>query len=238
MLNKRTFVCLDCETTGLEPKTDRLIEIAVCLFTFEEITESYETLIDPEILIPENTIEIHHITDEMVKGKPLVKEVLPKVLNLVQDHIIVGHGIQMDISFISEECKRAQIPCNIHENRFIDTLRLARLYGQSPVNSLERLRQHFNIADEGAHRAMSDVIVNIEVFKYLSQNFKTVKELQKTMPLGKHKGRKFSEIPLEYLQWAVRKDFDMDLMYSIKSELKNRRKGNNFQQSSSPFADL
>jgi DNA polymerase-3 subunit epsilon len=169
------------------------------------------------------------------------------VLNLVQDHIIVGHGIQMDISFISEECKRAQIPCNIHENRFIDTLRLARLYGQSPVNSLERLRQHFNIADEGAHRAMSDVIVNIEVFKYLSQNFKTVKELQKrlekpiqlkTMPLGKHKGRKFSEIPLEYLQWAVRKDFDMDLMYSIKSELKNRRKGNNFQQSSSPFADL
>ncbi|MDN3507184.1 MAG: DUF3820 family protein [Simkaniaceae bacterium] len=247
MIEKKTFVCLDCETTGLEPTTDRLIEIAVCLFTFSGISESYETLIDPEVPIPEVTIAIHHITDDMVQGKPKASEVLRHVLKMVGDHIIVGHGIQMDISFISEECKRAKIPCNIHENPLIDTLRMARLYGQSPVNSLERLRQHFNIADEGAHRAMSDVIVNIEVFKHLANGFKTVKELQKRlerpillkkMPLGKHKGRPFSEIPIEYLQWAVRKDFDMDLIFSIKTALKNRKKGQNFQQSSSPFADL
>ena len=58
---------------------------------------------------------------------------------------------------------------NIEKQPFIDTLRMARLYGESPINSLERLRQHFNIAAEGAHRAMSDVIVNIEVFKYSRQ---------------------------------------------------------------------
>lgn len=247
LIEHETFVCLDCETTGLEAREDRLIEIAVCLFNFSEILDSYETLIDPERRIPENTIAIHHITDEMVAGKPKAKEIMPKVLQMVGNHTIVGHGIGMDIAFIAEECKRAKIPCNIDKNRFFDTLRMARLYGESPVNSLQQLRKHFNIAEEGAHRAMSDVIVNIEVFKYLSEGFKTAKDLRirlerpillKTMPLGKHKGRRFSEIPIEYLRWAVGKDFDQDLMFSIKTELKNRKKGQRFHQASNPFSEL
>lgn len=247
LLDKETFICLDCETTGLDPKTDRIIEIAVCKFTFDKIDETYETLIDPGIPIPESTIEIHHISDDMVMGKPKAKDVLPKVLQIVSDHIIVGHGIQLDIQFIEQECIRASIPCKIMNNPFFDTLRMARLYGQSPVNSLERLRHHFNIAEEGAHRAMSDVIVNIEVFKYLTGEFKTVQELQKrldkpillkVMPLGKHKGRPFTDIPLEYLQWAANKDFDQDLLFSIRSELKARKKGQKFHQASNPFADL
>lgn len=246
-LNKEIFVCVDCETTGLDSKNDRLIEIGVATFTFDQILQTYETLIDPERHIPEETTAIHHITDEMVKGKPKVAEILPAVLKLLGNHIIVGHGIQLDINFICEEAKRNQVPCTIDKNPFFDTLRLARLYGESPVNSLERLRQHFNIAEEGAHRAMSDVVVNIEVFKYLSEKFSTTKELKerlekpillKAMPLGKHKGRPFSEIPIQYLNWAVNKDFDMDLTFSIRSELKKRKKGQGFHQASNPFADL
>ena len=124
---------------------------------------------------------------------------------------------------------------------------MARLYGESPVNSLEKLRQHFNIEAEGAHRAMNDVIVNIEVFKYLSKDYKTTEQLLKIlqkpiklklMPLGKHKGRRLDEIPIEYLLWAERKDFDQDLLYSIRSELRNRKKGGGFEQSTNPFANL
>jgi DNA polymerase-3 subunit epsilon len=109
------------------------------------------------------------------------------------------------------------------------------------------LRQHFNIQAQGAHRAMSDVMVNIEVFKALCKEFKTTEELTRTldkpiklraMPLGKHKGRKFNEIPVEYLQWAERKDFDQDLLYSIRCELKNRKKGGGFQIASNPFINL
>lgn len=247
LIDKDTFICLDCETTGLEAKEDRLIEIGVAKFTFSEILETYETLIDPRRLIPQVTIDIHHITDEMVKGKPFVKAILPKVLEMVGNNIIVGHGIKLDIDFISEEAQRNHLPCKIEKNRRLDTLRMARLYGESPVNSLERLRKHFNIAEEGAHRAMSDVIVNIEVFKYLSEGFKTTEELFKrlekpillrAMPLGKHKGRPFSDIPLQYLQWAAHKDFDQDLLYSVRSELKKRKKQANFQQASNPFSNL
>ena len=58
------------------------------------------------------------------------------------------------------------------------------------------------------------------------------------MPLGKHKGRPFSEIPIEYLLWAANKDFDQDLMFSIRSELKKRKSGSLFKQAANPFSQL
>ncbi len=247
LINKDTFVCLDCETTGLESDKDKIIEIALVRFTFETTIESFETLIDPGMPIPEASIAIHHITDDMVKGKPKIQEVLPKIFEFVGRSIIVGHGITNDISFLCAAAKQNQVPCRLASHPYFDTLRLARLYGESPTNSLEKLRQHFNIAEEGAHRAMNDVIVNIEVFKYLCQRFKTTEQvterlknpiLLKTMPLGKHKGRPFNEIPVEYLRWAVNQNFDQDLLFSLKTELKKRKTGSQFGQASNPFANL
>lgn len=246
-VDKQTFVCLDCETTGLDIDKDRIIEIAVVKFQLSENLASKEFLIDPECAIPVESIAIHHITQDMISGKPKIGEVLSEILDLIGRHIIVGHGIGFDIDMVDIAAKRIDIPCKIKENLSIDTLRLARLYGESPTNSLAQLRQHFNVGAEIAHRAMSDVLVNIEVFKHLVKPYPTTEKifeilsrpiLLKEMPLGKHKGRPFKEIPYEYLRWAANKDFDRDLMYSIKTELKKRSKGNLFSQASNPFQDL
>jgi DNA polymerase-3 subunit epsilon len=247
LIQQDIFVCLDCESTGLDTQKDRLIEIAVARFNFSQILQSFETLVNPECDIPQVSQEIHKITADMLEGKPKVKEILPQVLKMIEGHIIVGHGIGFDIGLIAAEAKRNQIPTNIEKQPFIDTLRMARLYGESPINSLEKLRQHFNIQPEGAHRAMNDVTVNIEVFKFLAKSYQTTEQLIKTlekpiklraMPLGKHKGRRFEEIPIEYLLWAERKDFDQDLLFSIRSEIRNRKRGGGFEQSSNPFAEL
>lgn len=247
LLQNDFFICLDLETTGLEPSTDHIIEVAAAKFNFNGTVDTFETLIDPGVLISEESMAIHHITDEMVKGKPKIQEVLAQLLKFIDKHIIIGHGISLDIAFLIKAGKMHQIPCTLEGHTFIDTLRLARLYGESPKNSLESLRQHFNIQPEGAHRAMSDVIVNIEVFKFLSGNFKTTQELLerlkkpislRAMPLGKHKGRPFSEIPIEYLLWAANKDFDQDLLFSLRSEIKKRKKGTQFGQASNPFSEL
>lgn len=247
LVQQDIFICLDCESTGLEPEKDRMIEIAVARFTFDRILQQFETLVDPECVIPEASQNIHKISAEMLHGKPKVAEILPQVLKMIDGHILVGHGIGFDIALIAAEAKRAGIETQIRQQTHIDTLRMARLYGESPVNSLQRLREHFNIEPEGAHRAMSDVITNIEVFKFLAKSYKTTEQILqalqkpiklKTMPLGKHKGRKFDEIPIEYLQWAERKDFDQDLLFSIRSELKNRKRGGGFEQSGNPFANL
>ncbi len=246
-LNNEVFICLDCETTGLDAKKDRIIEVAVTKFTFTETLESFETLIDPECEISEASTAIHHISQSMVQGKPKIHEVLPQISQMLDQHLIIGHGIRLDLSFLGESAKRSQFPYPFDALITIDTLRLARLYGESPVNSLEKLREHFNIEPEGAHRAMSDVIVNISVFKYLSQSFKTSEQildrlkkpiLLRTMPLGKYKGRYFHEIPIDYLQWASRGDFDMDLLFSVRTEIQKRKKGERFMEATNPFSQL
>lgn len=247
LMKKETFVCIDCEATGLDLESDRIIEVAAVLFTLENDIEVYDSLVDPEMRIPEESIKIHHITQKMICGQPKIQDVLPKMLSMIGKHIIVGHGVSFDIHLIHRDAKKHNLHSSIDMNPFFDTLRMARLYGESPQNSLQTLRKHFNIGDEGAHRALNDVIVNIEVFRRLAAKYKTVEELQKIlsrpirlkkMPLGKHKGRDFKEIPLDYLKWAARKDFDQDLLYSIKFEIKRRQKSKDFSNSTNPFSDL
>lgn len=246
-LATQKFICLDCEMTGLDPQQDRIIEVGLVCFDSNQIYESKESLVNPECPIPELATSITHITQEMVQDKPTIQLVLPDLIKMIGRHIIVGHGVQHDIEMLAIAADRHGIHHTLRQNRFIDTLRLARLYGESPINSLEQLRKHFNIPQEGAHRAMSDVIVNVEVFKHLSKKFKTTEQLfdvlskpilMATMPLGKHKGRPMKEVPLQFLQWMANKDFDQDLLYSIRTELKRRKAGNNFQQNANPFLDL
>lgn len=246
-IHKQTFVCLDCEATGLDPEKDRIIEIAIVKFSFEGALESYESLVDPEMEIPESSIKIHHITKDMVQGKPKIQRLLPKIIEMCGNHIIIGHNISYDLELIKNEAKRYLIPCSFDKNKTIDTLRLARLYGDSPSNALEKLGVHFNVPQDAAHRAMNDVLVNIEVFKHLSKRYGSLEKvfqilskpiMMKTMPLGKHKGRLFKDIPLQYLLWAANKDFDQDLLYSIRKEIAERNRGKRFEQQSSPFQNL
>jgi DNA polymerase-3 subunit epsilon len=241
------FICIDVESTGLDLEKDRICEVGAIQFSLEEEFDSFESLIDPEIVIPQEVIEIHHITNEMCKDKPKIIEVLPRINDMCKNHVIVGHGIEYDISMLKNAFKRANIPHVLDKCMVIDTLRLARLYGESPSNSLEVLRRHFNVDEEGAHRAMNDVRVNIQVFKKLIRKFKSTKEiierlrspiLLKNMPLGKYKGRSFSEIPINYLVWASKQDYDMDLMFSIKEALKKGKNRGSFLRANSPFSSL
>ena len=163
---------MDCETTGLDAEQSRVIEVAAVRFTINEILGQCESLIDPECEFLKLPSKSTRSLPEMVQGKPKIDEFLPELLDFCWKHIMVGHGIKFDMDIVAASAARANIPCKIQHNSYIDTLRLARHYGESPINSLEQLRKHFNIAEEGAHRAMNDVIVNMDVFKWLVKPYK------------------------------------------------------------------
>jgi len=247
LLKDTSFICLDTETTGLDPEKDRIVEIAACRFTLAEIVDSFDSLVQPQMAISEESLRIHQITPEMVKDSPTFDLIAKEFLEFVGDSIIVGHGIAFDISLIIHEARRYNVLCSLKKNRLFDTLRLARFYGDSPNNSLKNLAHHFNVEQMQAHRAMHDVKMNIEVFKHLVARQKTVEDVIKIlarpikikyMPLGKYKGRLFSEVPVHYLKWASNMKFDEDLLYSIRLELKKRKSGNHFSQASNPFQNL
>lgn len=247
LLKNAVFVCLDCEMTGLDVKKDHIIEIAIVRFTFERILDSIEFLINPEKEVSIESQRIHHISNAMLKNQPKFAAVYPKIKAFLKDDDnIVGHSVGFDLQVLAQEVERLgeTFPTKYH---VIDTLRLAKEYGDSPNNSLESLAVHFNVPYDGNHRAMKDVEINISIFKHLCKRFHTIEQIRqvlakpikmKYMPLGKHKGRCFSEIPLAYLQWAAKMDFDSDLLFSIRHEIKHRQKGTRFTQVNNPFIGL
>jgi DNA polymerase III subunit epsilon len=247
LLKDAAFICLDCEFTGLDPDKDRILEIAAVRFNFNKSLAQFDALVNPGCPISTESFAIHHISQQMVAHKPTIDHVLSDFLSFVGSDIIVGHGIGYDLTMIEKAALRSHIPYPLKDNRCMDTLRLARLYGDSPNNSLESLAQHFNVPNPGSHRALNDVTMNIEVFKHLVRRYRTTEQLfeilskpikMKFMPLGKHKGRQFSEIPLQYLQRAAYMDFDQDLLYTIRLELKKRKSGEGFGQATNPFVEL
>ncbi|MFN0064633.1 MAG: putative quorum-sensing-regulated virulence factor [Chlamydiales bacterium] len=247
LLKEIRFVCLDCEFTGLDLEKDRIIEVAAIRFTFSGIIDVFDQMIDPEHPITAEAQAVHNISNEMLKGRPTCKKILPSFFQFIGNDLIVGHAIKGDLDMLEKEAMRASIPFPLQLSNCIDTLRLARHYGDSPNNSLSMLARHFNVPSEKSHRALDDVNMNIEVFKKLVARYKTLEQIEKIlarpiemkyMPLGKHKGRPFSEIPLQYLLWAARMDFDQDLLFSIHKEIKKRKQGGNFAAATNPFSEL
>jgi DNA polymerase III subunit epsilon len=183
----------------------------------------------------------------MVRGQPKIGAILPSLLDFLKSGIIIGHNIGFDLTLIATAADQHKLSCDLLNRTSVDTLRLARLYAKSPSNSLEALRAHFRIARERAHRALDDAVVNAEVFRRLAYGYTTraklLSDLDKPirmarMPLGKYKGRPFKEVPLDYLRWAAHQKFDMDLLFSIRSELKKRKSGGSFSAGTNPFQGL
>ena len=88
----------------------------------------------------------------------------------------------------------------------------------------------------------------MDVFKFLTKPYKTVEQIfdvlsrpvaMKLMPLWQTQRASFRlQVPLQFLLWAANKDFDQDLLFSIRLKIKRRKKGNTFGQSSNPFTNL
>lgn len=168
------FVCLDVETTGLNPKNDHLIEIAVVRFDYEKILDEWSTLIKPPVAVPEFVKRLTGISDETLENAPRLKEVAEQVKEKVGNMPIMGHFIFFDINFLSEHGIK-------FENEQLDTCQLAQtfLYNEASY-SLEVLVKKFGIKHEDAHRALDDVKANIELFWLLADHIRGLSEKEKT----------------------------------------------------------
>jgi DNA polymerase-3 subunit epsilon len=118
-------IVLDTETTGLDSKTERIIELGMVLFEYcpesgqaYRVLDTFNELEDPETPIPPETTKIHNITDDMVRGKR-INDVA--VRNFIADaSLIIAHNAKFDRSFVEARfpffeqkawaCSVAQIP--------------------------------------------------------------------------------------------------------------------------------
>ena len=98
-------VVLDTETTGFDVEKDRVIELGMLLFEFDpesgqihQVLEVFDELEDPEFEIPQASIAVHHITDEMVRGKRIDDAHVARLLRDVQ--VVIAHNAAFDRPFV------------------------------------------------------------------------------------------------------------------------------------------
>ena len=163
-----SYVCIDLETTGLNPKSDKIIEIGVVKVENKEIVREWETLVNPGRKLEERITELTGIHDEQLLSVPDIEEVLPQLLELIGDDILLGHSVLFDYSFVKKAAVNQKMS---FEKEGIDTLKIARKYlTELESRSLPYLCRHYGI-NHSAHRALHDAKATVELYRKLAEQF-------------------------------------------------------------------
>lgn len=162
------FISLDIETTGLNKNRDQIIEFGAVKFDMDGHSESFQTLINPGVRIPEFITHLTNISDADVANAPKFQEVANKITAFIGDTPIIGHFISFDIDFL--RAKGLKIT-----NQQFDTSELARIFIPGlPSYSLEILSEILGLTHEEKHRALDDSIAAQELFFKILERVKTI----------------------------------------------------------------
>jgi len=156
------LVAFDLETSGLSPLVDEIIEVAA-IKVIDDKVEFFSHLVKPTKSIPQYTIDIHGITDEMVKDAAPIEEILPAFLEFSKGHTWVAHNSKFDVGFIVFNMHRLGI--EFFDSKVFCSCKLSRRYVTGSENhKLGTLAKHFGIALENHHRALDDTFACLKVF--------------------------------------------------------------------------
>lgn len=163
-LHETEFVVFDTETTGTKPPFARMTEIGAYRIKNGEIVDEFQTLLNPEKVIPPFIISLTGITNEMVKRAPLFSEVAPQLLEFLGDSILVAHNAPFDITFLNHEIGRVYEDRKLI-NAHLCTVRLSRkLLPDLKNHRLHTVAEHFSIPIYNRHRAAGDALATAQIF--------------------------------------------------------------------------
>jgi DNA polymerase-3 subunit epsilon len=172
-----TWLCIDSETTGLDPKSDRLVELAAVEFRQGEVGRRMGMLLNPGMPIPAGASAVHGISDADVADCPPFAEVAERFLDHVSKaEVLVGYNWPFDAAFLETACG-ARWTEAIAGKPIIDALVLVRFdevgrFWKGPGrHKLDAVAERLGVPREGkAHRASSDCVLTCRVLWQLREH--------------------------------------------------------------------
>ena len=185
--NMAEMVVYDLETTGLNPKTAEIVEIAAHRLSpiGDEVDRYYRLVRPPGGHIPESARRVHGIDTETGKTSPGIEMVLPEFLGFIQDRILIGHNVaEYDNPILARDLSR-YLKQDLSAPHY-DTLATARRLFPRQRCSMSALAEKFDIEHGRLHSALEDVRVTREIFKELIKidaHKREAKSLPELLPL-------------------------------------------------------
>ena len=235
----RPLAVFDIESTGLNPRTDRIVELAVLRLEPGGARSSRTWLLNPGMPIPLESVAIHGITDEMVRDAPSFADRADEILDFFRGCDLGGFGLsKLDIPILEEEFSRCGIFFNAAGRRLFDALRI--YHRREPRDLAAALRFFCGEELEGAHGAEADAAAALRVLEGEFARYPDLptdpdaldRELnprdpfnvdregrlrwvnrEATVNFGKKKGktlRELAEADPGFLRWIVKGDFPLD----------------------------
>ena len=166
--NMADMVVYDLETTGLNPKTAEIVEIAAHRLSAigDEVDRYYRLVRPPGGHIPQSATRIHGVDTETVKTSPGIEIVLPEFLGFIQDRILIGHNVAEYDNPILARDLRQYLKMDLSAPHYDTLVTARRLFPRQRCN-MGALAEKFEIEHGRLHSAMEDVRVNREIFKEL-----------------------------------------------------------------------
>ena len=245
----RPIVFFDLETTGINIATDKIVEISILKVFPNGNKESKTWLVNPEIEIPQESINVHGITNEKVVTEPTFKELASEVNEMIADADLAGfNSNRFDIPLLAEELMRVGIDFDMKNRKAID---VQVIFHKKEQRTLGAGYQFYCGKElEGAHGAEADTNATYEILlaqldKYddiensveALSNFSTHgiradfagfilmnDEHQEVFSFGKYKGRIVEEVLKEnpgYNNWIQNSDFPL-YTKKVLREIKER----------------
>ncbi len=231
---KKPLAFIDIEATGVNPGSDRIVEIAIVRLLPGNIRQVKRKLINPEIPIPPHVTDIHGLTNEMLKDAPNFKQVSNEIKQFLVNCDFGGYNSnRFDIPILMEEFLRAGIELDMKGRRLLDVQRIYHMMEQRTLGAAYKF--YCQKILEGAHGAEADAaatceVLEAQIIKY-QQLGNTVDSILKftgedvivdfgrrftvnngieVFNFGKYKGREVAEVlknEPQYYDWMMKGDF-------------------------------
>ncbi len=234
---QKPLVFIDLETTGINIANDRIVEIAIVKVMPNGETKKMRKFINPTIVIPEQSIAIHGITNEMVANAPTFANVANEIKQFIADGDIAGYNSnRFDVPLLAEEFLRVGLDVDFENVALLDVQRIFHI--MEPRNLSAAYKFYCNKDLENAHSAEADVFATWEILQAQIERYDnigtTIESMQKVIGkeqiidfarrfiyndknvavfnFGKHKGKPVTQVLKEepqYYDWMMKSDFEL-----------------------------
>lgn len=244
----RPLAIIDLETTGVNLGVDRIVEIAIVKIHQDGKQQVKRKLINPEMPISATSVEVHGISNEMVKDAPTFKQAANEIKQFLENCDLAGYNSnRFDIPLLAEEFLRVGLDFDFKGRRLVDVQRIFHMMEQRTLSAAYKF--YCNKSLESAHSAEADASATWEVLvaqvgKYPQLGTTIESILQVTgeeaivdfarrmifengvevFNFGKHKGRPVTEVlkaEPQYYDWMMRGDFPLHTKQKL-TEIFNR----------------